>query len=127
MQAKSPDAARVDEATLIWYLRDRGFDATEAEEKLVKMQRWGQTDPHPSPFSSHLSPLLHQCDSLGVSLHRWRRDFKPHLISRDSLSLELATKKAWVHTSVDKYGRPVVMIDAKKHVVGQFPLESSKR
>lgn len=93
IRSRSEDA---DDSTMIWYLRDRGFNVAEAEEKLLKMLKW-------------------------------RKDFKPHLISRDALSQEIATRKAWVHSSYDRYKRPVVMIDAKKHLTGQFPLESSKQ
>ncbi|MEW5297860.1 MAG: hypothetical protein WDW36_001039 [Sanguina aurantia] len=85
-----------DEETLKWYLRDRYFDVTEAEEKLRSMLRW-------------------------------RSDFQPSTITRESVAAEFKSGKAYVHAHCDVYGRPVVFIKTKLHVTGQYPIRDSKK
>ena len=47
--------------------------------------------------------------------------------SSPGVQAELATGKAYVHSAPDRFGRPVVVIRVRKHVIGEFPAADSKR
>ncbi|GBF87868.1 motile sperm domain-containing protein [Raphidocelis subcapitata] len=83
---------------LKWYLRDRYFIVDDAEEKLTSMLRWREAE---------------RIDAVDPS--------------SPGVQAELATGKAFVHSSTDVYGRPVVIIRVRKHVTGEFPIADSKR
>ena len=45
----------------------------------------------------------------------------------DLVEQELATGKVMIHKSCDSYGRPVVIVDCSKHILGEWSGESSQR
>ena len=57
----------------------------------------------------------------------WRSRVRPHLLSPSDISEEAATGKAFLHSRRDSLGRPAVVIRCAKHVIGEFPHESSVR
>ncbi|KAF8062701.1 SPAC3H8.02 [Scenedesmus sp. PABB004] len=57
----------------------------------------------------------------------WRTAFRAGHISAEDVAAEAATGKSVVHDSLDVYGRPVLLIRAKQHTIGAFPLDDSKR
>lgn len=57
----------------------------------------------------------------------WRSKVRPHLLSPSDISREASTGKAFLHSRRDSLGRPAVVIRCAKHVIGEFPLESSVR
>lgn len=61
------------------------------------------------------------------TMQQWRSDFHVDAITSESVQTELNSGKAYVHTSKDVNGRPVIVIRVPKHVTGEFPLDDSKR
>lgn len=58
---------------------------------------------------------------------KWKQQFDSRPVTKESVSAELSAGKAYVHEHTDKYGRPVIVIRAKRHITGEYPLEDSKR
>ncbi|GAX79298.1 hypothetical protein CEUSTIGMA_g6739.t1 [Chlamydomonas eustigma] len=58
---------------------------------------------------------------------KWRKEFQPGSITAADVAAELATGKSYVHEHNDIYGRPVIIIQASKHIIGEFPIDDSKR
>ncbi|KAG1673571.1 hypothetical protein FOA52_003871 [Chlamydomonas sp. UWO 241] len=57
----------------------------------------------------------------------WRRDFSRGSITEAMVAAERATGKSCVHSAPDVYGRPAILITARLHATGEFPLLASKR
>jgi len=70
---------------------------------------------------------VEEAESKLRSMLRWRREFVPQSITPARVSREMSTGKAYVHSSPDVYGRPVIVIRTRLHVVGEFPTDDSKR
>eukprot|EP00184_Porphyridium_aerugineum_P001631 CAMPEP_0184694926 /NCGR_PEP_ID=MMETSP0313-20130426/2724_1 /TAXON_ID=2792 /ORGANISM="Porphyridium aerugineum, Strain SAG 1380-2" /LENGTH=287 /DNA_ID=CAMNT_0027153291 /DNA_START=315 /DNA_END=1178 /DNA_ORIENTATION=+ len=82
---------------IVWYLKDRKYDEDEAIEKLQKRLDW-------------------------------ERDMAdPNLIDQATVDAELLVKKSFFYPKRDKLGREVVMVRACKHVIGEFPHDSSRK
>lgn len=58
---------------------------------------------------------------------QWRRDFRVDEITDQAVAAELASGKAYLHTAKDVNNRPVIVIRVQKHIMGEFPLDDSKR
>ncbi|KAL6761132.1 CRAL-TRIO domain-containing protein [Haematococcus lacustris] len=57
----------------------------------------------------------------------WREDFQPDHITASQVAKEASSGKAYVHSHLDVYGRPAIVIRTRLHVVGQYPINDSKR
>mmetsp|Transcript_15465 Transcript_15465/g.45616 ORF Transcript_15465/g.45616 Transcript_15465/m.45616 type:complete len:272 (+) Transcript_15465:255-1070(+) len=57
----------------------------------------------------------------------WRRGFGPGGVTEAQVAKEAATGKSRVHTAADVFGRPAIIITAKKHIIGEFSMDDSKR
>ena len=44
---------------------------------------------------------------------------RPSDLSAESVAREMASGKAYVHKHTDKYGRPVIVVRVKRHVIGK--------
>lgn len=80
------------------------------------------------------SPSLNDETRALLAHHPFLLTAPPHQNSIDEFDAtspaavaELATGKAYVHSAPDRFGRPVVVIRVRKHVVNEFPLADSKR
>jgi len=89
------------DSDILWYLRDRRYDVNESVLKLKKRLNWILS----------LNQLLNSSDSQQL---------------RDEIQRELATNKTVVHPFVDKYGRRVLIVNAKHHVQGEFSMNSTR-
>eukprot|EP00879_Flechtneria_rotunda_P022721 GHRR01023997.1.p1 GENE.GHRR01023997.1~~GHRR01023997.1.p1 ORF type:complete len:213 (+),score=44.95 GHRR01023997.1:343-981(+) len=58
---------------------------------------------------------------------KWRQRFMAGNLTLDDVRAEYNTGKSFVHNSLDRYNRPVLIIKARCHNSGEFPLEDSKR
>jgi hypothetical protein len=102
--ASSPAQPPADEL-LRWYLRDRYFSVDDAERKLRSMLEWRAR--YATPGDGGSAGALWQ--PLGL----------PGVAEGD-VGTELATGKAYVHDGPDAAGRPVLVVVARKHTVGEF-------
>ena len=50
---------------------------------------------------------------------QWRHSFRPDLIKPADIRAELAADKAFVHNHADRFGRPVVVVQASRHIVSE--------
>ena len=50
---------------------------------------------------------------------RWRHSFRPDLIRAEDIPAEIAADKAILHPHADIYGRPVVVVQARRHIVSE--------
>ncbi|KAI3464120.1 hypothetical protein Pfo_020783 [Paulownia fortunei] len=50
---------------------------------------------------------------------RWRREFGVSELSEESVKSVAETGKAYVHNYLDVYGRPVLIVEASKHIPGE--------
>ncbi|KAJ9519999.1 hypothetical protein QJQ45_014725 [Haematococcus lacustris] len=64
----------------------------------------------------------------------WREDFQPDHITASQVAKEASSGKAYVHSHLDVYGRPAIVIRTRLHVcdvcvlyAGQYPINDSKR
>ena len=62
-----------------------------------------------------------------IKMLRWRREFGADALRTTDVAKEAATGKAYLHTTTDVQGRPVVVVRASKHVSGAAPLVESQR
>ncbi|KAK6153277.1 hypothetical protein DH2020_012916 [Rehmannia glutinosa] len=51
---------------------------------------------------------------------RWRREFGVSELSEESVRSVAETGKAYVHDYLDAYGRPVLIVEASKHIPGEY-------
>ncbi|KAL7153512.1 hypothetical protein ABFS83_04G173900 [Erythranthe nasuta] len=51
---------------------------------------------------------------------RWRHEFGVSELSEESIKNVAETRKAYVHDFLDVNGRPVLIVDASKHIPGEF-------
>ena len=58
---------------------------------------------------------------------RWRHSFRPDLIRTGDIQAELAADKAFVHDLSDRFGRPVVVVQARRHIVSEAHRSSGAR
>lgn len=56
---------------------------------------------------------------LGLTCQKWRRDFGVAELSEDSVRAAAKTGKSYLHDFLDVYKRPVMMVDASKHIPGE--------
>eukprot|EP00466_Bigelowiella_natans_P004389 jgi/Bigna1/86328/estExt_fgenesh1_pg.C_90315 len=57
----------------------------------------------------------------------WRRDFGPAPIPMEIYrDEEINSAKCFLHESFDKEGRPVVVVNVRNHVIGEYPQSSSQ-
>lgn len=76
-----------------WYLKDRRYDAEEAEGKIRATLKWRNSIGH---------------------------------VQDVDVQEEMATGKTVVHHHKDIYGRSVLLVTARKHVVGEFTSKQSQ-
>ena len=96
LERAGPGLLGCDEATALWFLRDRGGDVAEAGAKMGRSLAWRA--------QINEGRLVDLGDDVG---------------------LEAVAGKSYVHDTCDKHGRPVVCIVAAKHTQGEYPIESS--
>ena len=96
LERARPGLLGCDEATALWFLRDRGGDVAEASAKLGRSLSW----------------------RAGVNEGR-------EVDVGSDVGLEAVAGKSYVHDRADSQGRPVVCIVAAKHAQGEYPIESS--
>ena len=58
---------------------------------------------------------------------QWRREIGMEQLSPNQFSDELETGKVRLHEHTDVLGRPVIILDASKHFIGQYPVESTEK
>jgi hypothetical protein len=139
-----------DDDLLRWYLRDRYFKVDAAEEKLASMLMWRQQERWVGGRGAIWGGSGAMVDSVlvvkAVGLARvCASKLMPHSplnppcihppthpstrpptsidaidVSSPEVQRELATGKAEVHSATDRYGRPVVIIRVKQHVIGEW-------
>lgn len=61
------------------------------------------------------------------SMLRWRKTFQPQATTPQMVAAEMASGKAYVHTSPDRFGRPAIVIRTRLHKTGEYPIDGSKR
>ncbi|GJN19699.1 hypothetical protein PR202_gb07001 [Eleusine coracana subsp. coracana] len=100
---------RDDEDMILWFLKDRKFSVDETVSKLTKAIENGQG---------------RNWRRIG---NKWRQDFNVAELSEESVKGLYQTGKAYVHDSLDIYGRPVLVVVAAKHFPSkQDPVENEK-
>ena len=60
-----------------------------------------------------------------AKMSRWRARARPEQLRSSDVAAELRTGKAFVHDKPDRYGRPVVVVLARKHLVGALSCKSA--
>ena len=58
-----------------------------------------------------------------ATMCRWRHTFRPELIWPQDISAELQSGKAFVHDQADRFGRPVVVVQARYHLKGALAVQ----
>jgi hypothetical protein len=58
---------------------------------------------------------------------RWRREFGADWIETTDIAREAATGKAFLHSHLDIYSRPVIIVRAARHITGAAPLIESQK
>ena len=53
---------------------------------------------------------------------KWREKMRPDALSEDDVYVQLSTGKGYVHTHLDKLGRPVLVVRVARHFAGPLPL-----
>lgn len=119
---------QVDTETIQWFLRDRKFNVDDTVSKLEKMLQWrsefrrAQHIAMPvaasrpsSAYVQHDHDRKHPIRSQQVLLiPSWTN--RADEITETSVAAEAATGKAYLHSSTDVHGRPVIVIRVNKHI-----------
>jgi len=58
---------------------------------------------------------------------QWKAEIGMETLSPSQFSSELASGKVRLHEHADILGRPVIILDASKHLIGQYPVESTQK
>lgn len=58
---------------------------------------------------------------------QWRKDIQFDHLSPEQFSKEFSSGKVRLHDHLDVLGRPVIVLDASKHRIGQYPVISTQK
>jgi len=62
-----------------------------------------------------------------TAMLKWRQTTLPPGVTLASVQAEYDTGKAYLHTSPDRWGRPVIVVRTKLHRTAEFPLSQSQQ
>ncbi|WIA20831.1 hypothetical protein OEZ85_005184 [Tetradesmus obliquus] len=113
---------------------EQWIDSAENLQALQQLQRRLASHPHGCPDEATLKWFLRDsdfsADAAEVQLKAmlaWRATNRLFDVRYEDVAEQHRTGKAYLHSYLDKAGRPAVVIRARKHFIGQFPIADSKR
>ncbi|KAF6256483.1 CRAL-TRIO domain-containing protein [Scenedesmus sp. NREL 46B-D3] len=109
-------------------------DSASNIQALQQVQRRLSNHPQGCPDEATLIWFLRDSDfSVDAAESRlkamltWRTTNRLFNVCHGDVAPQLQTGKAYLHGCLDLAGRPTVVIRARKHISGQFPIAESKR